>query len=159
MINTMPTYTGYSFHNGGYSHYLNGKDRMKYLKTGVYDVNDEHALESTDPQVKPDEGTNLVQPYDAGVPVNAAVTNEISIDSRSREHQRLVGLTNSNPVSMDMNKRANITTLPNDEGDMTVKPAKTKPMPNPSVRRKIRAKDGNVKMNISPMDKAPPTSY
>ena len=152
----MPTFTGYSFHNGGYSHYLNGKDRMKYLKSGVYDVNDEHTLESTDPQVKPDEGTNVVQPYDAGVPVNQAVTNEISIHDRSREHQRLVGLTNSNPVSMDMNKRATVTTLPNDEGDMTVKPPKT----NPSVRRKIRDVDGgNVKMKISPMDKAPPTSY
>jgi len=154
----MPTYTGYSFHNGGYSHYLNGKDRMKYLKSGVYDVNDEHALESTDPQVKPDEGTNLVQPYDAGVPVNQAVTNEISIHDRSREHQRLVGLTNSNPVSMNMGKR-DTTTLPNDEGDMGVKPPKTKPMPNQSVPRKVRARGGNVKMKISPMDKSPPNAY
>ncbi len=98
----MPTYFGYGFHSGGYTQYLNGKDRFKYLKNGKYDPDAEHSLEKIDEQVKPDEGSNDVAGYDSGVAVNQSVSNEISIEDRSREHQRLVGLTNSMPVSMDL---------------------------------------------------------
>ena len=122
----MPTYFGYGFHSGGYTQYLNGKDRFKYLKNSKYDPDAEHSLEKVDEQVKPDEGSTDVPGYDSGVAVNQSVSNEISIEDRSREHQRLVGLTNSMPVSMDLQggKRAVVSLEPKKSSGPSMKISK-----------------------------------
>ncbi len=100
----MPKYFGYGFHHGGYAEYLNGHQRYQYHGHTHNDELDEHSLEKVDKQVVPDVGSQQVAPHNPGVPVNQSVNNEISIEDRSREHQRLVGLTNSNPVAMDLGK-------------------------------------------------------
>ena len=129
----MPTFFGYGFHLGGYTEYLNGKERFAYLKKGKYDPLAEHSLEKVDEQVKPDEGTNEVAGYSSGTPVNQSVSNEICIEDRSREQQRLVGLTNSMPVSMDL-KGGGKRAIVSNTGSLQPDKAPTKKKSGPKMK-------------------------
>jgi len=119
----MPRFYGYGFHHGGYAEYLNGRQRFDFHGKPKTEENDEHKLEKVDKQILPDyAGNRLVQPSAPGVPVNQAVNNEISIDDTSHEHAKLIGLTNSMPVSMDLNRNMSSgLNKPNKRSKMTVK--------------------------------------
>lgn len=88
---------GYYANNSGYSTYLAGHDRMEYVskKRAFISYDKQHKLEFKDPKQEVDEAKE----ERTGAPAGAAdlsvappVVNEISIDNRSREQQRLVGL-------------------------------------------------------------------
>lgn len=88
---------GYYGNNGGYSTYLAGHDRNTYTekKRAFISYDDHHKLAFEDPKEEVDEAEVMSK----GVPGGASdlskappVVNEIGIDNRSREQQRLVGL-------------------------------------------------------------------
>jgi len=88
----------------GYAQYLAGYDREKYVKKVHKEKNDEHSLEKVDKQIVPDEASNDVKPTTSGAPTASAVVNEVSIDKRGREEQRLMSKSQANPISMNINK-------------------------------------------------------
>jgi len=100
----MSKHYGYGYHHMGYAQYLAGYDREKYVKKVHKEKNDEHSLEKVDKQIVPDEASNDVKPTTSGAPTASAVVNEVNIDKRGREEQRLMSKSQANPISMNINK-------------------------------------------------------
>ncbi len=100
----MSKYFGFGYHHMGYAQYLAGKERESYVKKSHKEKNDEHSLEKVDKQIVPDQASNDVKPETSGAPTASAVVNEVSIDKRGREEQRLMSQSQANPISMNIGK-------------------------------------------------------
>jgi len=88
---------GYYGNNGGFSTYLAGHDRGAYTekKRAFISYDDHHKLAFEDPKEEVDKAEEMSKGTPGGaadLTVAPPVVNELSIDNRSREQQRLVGL-------------------------------------------------------------------
>ncbi len=86
---------GYYANNSGYSTYLSGHERDKYVSTTrKFDSYDKsHGLSFMDKKgedIDQADGTEKESTGATGVAVSAPVVEEYSIENRSREQQRLV---------------------------------------------------------------------
>ena len=104
----MPEY-GFGPAHGGYSQYLAGNDRKKFVKRKRKEVDVGHELEKTDPEVRPDQASGFTKGGNSsGVPTVSAVLNEYKIgEGVSNEAARTLGSQNVNPVTFNL-KRSNI---------------------------------------------------
>lgn len=101
----MPEF-GYYGNHGGHARYLNGNQRIAYIKKKHPEKDGgAHELERVEKKVKPDTASQMTAGgREAPVPTVSPVLNEVSIGGISHEAARTIGQANANPVSFSMKK-------------------------------------------------------
>jgi len=102
---TKPAHHEYGFpgHGGGFSQYLSGHDRRRYVKQGHKTPYTMKKLEAgVDKALVAKSHSNEVKPFGTGTRVNGMVANEVSITDRGHEERVLIGKSQQVPIEVDV---------------------------------------------------------